>query len=88
MAWNQKIIESNQTSNSPYFTPAFIDTACANCATHSTGPAAWSTECDICKTLTVSTTEIITYQYFDFLYLIFKITMAFVIIFLIAKKRK
>jgi len=54
-----------------------IETATTTCLIPDTGYCAES----------LTTTET-TYQYFDVIYLLFKITMAFVIIFLLSNKRK
>lgn len=82
MNYNQKYIIS--TTTSPYFTKEVIDNACYNCANEIGTPIGWTSQCDICKTLTVK--EVTTYSYFDFFYLVFKIILGFVIIWTVATK--
>lgn len=61
MNYNQYSITA--TTSSPYFTAEVVDNACFNCANEIGSPASFSSQCDICKTLTIS--EIHTFNWFD-----------------------
>lgn len=81
--YNQTI--KTATTSSPYFTSETIDLACYNCANEIGNPLVFSSQCDICKTLTIE--EITTYHYFDTLFLfLLPITIAIVVGFFIKKK--
>lgn len=78
--WNIRTKKTTATSSSPYFTPAAIDNACNNCVNEIGAPAGRTSQCDICKTLTVTDIEITTYDWFDTVYLILKIFIGFIVI--------
>lgn len=65
MFYNQENIIA--TTSSPYFTPEVVDNACYNCANEIGSPLVFSSQCDICKTLTVTTVK--TYDWFDTVFL-------------------
>lgn len=74
------------TTSSPYFTQEKIDNACYNCANEVGSPAVFSSQCDICKTLTVTTVK--TYNWFDTLVLMLIPILAVVVIGFFIPKRK
>lgn len=73
-------------TNSPYFTEEIIDNACYNCANEIGAPAVFSSQCDICKTLTVSTVKQLDFM--DLWAIATPIIIIFIMIFLFRKKRQ
>lgn len=88
MFYNQTEKEVVSTTSSPYFTPAVIDNACNSCANEIGNPQTFSSQCDICKTMTVKTVSTITYGWFDTIVL-FLVPLFFAwVVFLFVKKSR
>lgn len=83
MFYNQ--VSQESTTTSPYFTPAVIDNACNKCASEIGSPTAFSSQCDICKTMTVSTVK--TYGYADLLVYLLLVGVTIFVISILVKAR-
>lgn len=84
--YNQFTVQKIASTSSPYFTPAFIDNACFECVNEVGSPAGFTSQCDICKTLTLTEISVITLDFLDYLVLLLPFLLVLLMIKLFRKK--